>query len=312
VRVVVTGANGFLGRHLSTALAAGGDEVVGISLERGELPAAIPFVAADVCDREALERAIDDAAPDAIVHLAALSHVGDSWKRIPDYFAVNILGTENVARAARGRRWLFSSSAEVYGAVPEAEQPIAEERSPAPRSPYALTKAVGERVALASGAVVVRSFNLVGPGQLPSFALPSFARQLAAIARRPPTSTAPPVLRVGNLAARRDFVDVLDAVAAYRLLLGKGSAATLYNLASGSAPAIAEMLDRLRSISGVAVTVEVDPERVRPLDVPVLCGDACRLRGLGWRPERGVDGALAALWQEASSVATAKGLEVTA
>lgn len=297
MRVVVTGANGFLGRHLAAALVAGGDEVVGVSLERGELPASVPFVRADVTDAAAIARAVDDAAPDAVVHLAALSHVGDSWRRIPDYYAVNILGTEHVARAARGRRWIFSSSAEIYGAVPESEQPIAESRPAAPRSPYALTKAVAERAALAAGAIVVRSFNLVGAGQLASFALPSFAQQLAEIAR----GDAPPVLRVGNLAARRDFVDVLDAVAAFRLLLARGDAGTVYNLASGRAPSIAEMLERLRALSGVAAPVEVDPGRVRPLDVPLLRGDASRLEALGWRAERGVDGALAALWREASS-----------
>ncbi|MGH7336190.1 MAG: NAD-dependent epimerase/dehydratase family protein, partial [Myxococcota bacterium] len=283
MRVAVTGANGFLGRHLTAALAAGGDEVVGISLERGALPAAIPFVAADIRDADAVARAIDDAAPDAVVHLAALSHVGESWRRIPDYYAVNIVGTANVARAARGRHWLFSSSAEVYGAVPEDEQPIAEDRPLAPRSPYALTKAVAESIALDAGAVVVRSFNLVGQGQQTSFALPSFAQQLAAIAK----GGAPRVLRVGNLLARRDFVDVLDAVAAFRLLVAQGVAGTVYNLASGRAPSIAEMLDRLRAVSGVAASVEIEPERVRPLDVPMLCGDARRLGELGWRPERG-------------------------
>ena len=297
MRVVVTGANGFLGRHLSAALVAGGDEVVGVSLERGALPAEIAFVAADICDAEALTRAVDDAAADAIVHLAALSHVGDSWRRIPDYYAVNVVGTENVARAARGRPWLFSSSAEVYGAVCEEEQPIAEDRPLAPRSPYALTKAVAERFALDAGAVVVRSFNLVGPGQQVNFALPSFAQQLAAIAR----GAAPRVLRVGNLLARRDFVDVLDAVDGFRTLLARGVPGSVYNLAAGEAPSIAEMLDRLRAISGVAASVEIDPERVRPLDVPLLCGDARRLAGLGWRPERGLDGALAALWCEASA-----------
>ena len=181
--------------------------------------------------------------------------------------------------------------------MPDEEQPIAEDRPLAPRSPYALTKAVAERIALDAGAGVVRSFNLVGPGQQTSFALPSFAQQLAAIAR----GEAECVLRVGNLLARRDFVDVLDAVDGFRILLGRGAPGSVYNLASGSAPSIAEMLDRLRTISGVAAAIEVDPARERPLDVPTLRGDARRLRELGWRPERGLDGALAALWREASA-----------
>lgn len=296
MKVAVTGANGFLGQHLTAALLAAGDEVVALSLERGGLAPAIPFRAVDVRDRAALERALDEFAPDAVVHLAALSHVGDSWRRIADYYAVNVLGTENVARVARGRL-LFSSSAEVYGVVPEPEQPIPEERPPAPRSPYALTKAFAERIALEAGGVVVRSFNLVGEGQATTFALPSFAAQLAAIA----VGAAPPVLAVGNLGARRDFVDVRDAVAAFRLLLAKGEAGTIYNLASGEAPSIAQMLDRLRAVAGVGAEVRVDAERVRPVDVPLLSGDARRLGALGWAPggAGSVERALAALWREA-------------
>jgi GDP-4-dehydro-6-deoxy-D-mannose reductase len=295
VRVAVTGANGFLGRHLAQALAAAGDDVVALSLERGELPDSIPFLALDVRDGDRVARAFEQLAPEAVVHLAALSHVGESWGRIADYYAINVLGTENVARAARGRRLLFSSSAEVYGIVPEKEQPIREERIPAPRSPYALTKAFAERIALDAGGIVIRSFNLVGEGQLPSFALPSFAAQLAAIAR----GAAPPRLEVGNLEARRDFVDVLDAVAGFRLVLERGAERTVYNLASGESPSIAEMLDRLLGVAGVEAGIEVSPERVRPVDVPLLCGDASRLRALGWMPTSGLERALAALWREA-------------
>jgi GDP-4-dehydro-6-deoxy-D-mannose reductase len=295
VRVAVTGANGFLGRHLTAALAGAGDEVVAGGLGRGPRPAAGRVYEADVRDRARIECVLAEIAPDAVVHLAALSHVGESWRRIPDYYAINVVGTENVARAAAGRRFLFSSSAEVYGIVPEAEQPIAESRPVAPRSPYALTKACAERIALQAGAVVVRSFNLVGAGQASTFALPSFAAQLAAIAH----GGAPGRLAVGNLDARRDFVDVEDAVAAFRLLLERGEPGTVYNLASGEAPSIAEMLARLRAIAEVDAEVEVDPERVRPVDVPLLRGDASRLRALGWRCGAGLDGGLAALWHEA-------------
>ena len=173
------------------------------------MPEAVEPRLADVRDRAALDAAIATSDPEIVVHLAALSHVGESWRRIDEYFDVNILGTENLLAAARGRRVLVVSSAEVYGLVPDDEQPIVESRRVAPRSPYAMTKAVAERMALGAGAAVARLFNLAGPGQLPTFALPSFAAQLAAIE----ASCAEPVLRVGNLTAERDFLHVEDGAA---------------------------------------------------------------------------------------------------
>lgn len=295
MRVLVTGASGFLGRHLVTRLAAGGVHATALCLERGPLPAEVEFVHADVRDRTAVAAAVAATAPDAIVHLAALSHVGDSWKRMPDYFEVNVLGTEHVAAAAAGRRLLFASTAEVYGLVPDDEQPIVESRRPAPRSPYALTKAAAERIALAAGATVVRLFNLAGSGQLPTFALPSFAAQLAAIER----GEAPPVLRVGNLAARRDFVHVDDAVDGLATLTERGEAGAIYNLAGGRSVTIADALDALRRIAAVDAKVEVDPERFRPVDVPRLEGDSSRLAALGWAPRRPFEQALADVWTEA-------------
>lgn len=295
MRVVVTGANGFLGRHLVEALAASGGTPVALSIERGGLPESVEYVAVDVRDRAALAEQVRRVAPEAIVHLAALSHVGKSWSEIASYYAVNVEGSENLFAAAAGRRVLFASSAEVYGAVPEREQPIAEDQPLAPRSPYALTKAAGERLAVAAGATVVRLFNLVGAGQATSFALPSFADQLAAIA----AGRREAVLRVGNLEARRDFVNVRDAVDALLLLLAHGERATSYNLASGAALSIAEMLDRLRALAGVPVRLELDAERLRPTDIPKLAGRATRLTALGWTPRRGVDAALAELWAEA-------------
>jgi len=299
VRVLVTGADGFLGRHLVGALRSRGDEVVAMSLDRGPLDPDLPFHAVDVRDGEAVRAVVAASDPAVVVHLAALSHVGSSWTHIPDYYSVNIVGTENVLKAAGSRRFLFSSSAEVYGAVPESEQPIDEKRAPAPRSPYALTKAVAERGALDAGGIVVRSFNLLGAGQTPNFALPSFAAQLAAMESR----AAPRVLRVGNLAARRDFVNVEDAIDALVHLIDRGEGGTVYNLASGEAHSIESLLDRLSRIAGIEARREIDPERMRPVDMPLLCGRADRLRALGWTPRRGIDQALRDLWQEALAAA---------
>lgn len=294
MRVLVTGVGGFLGPHLARELRARGHAVAGTYLASTPDLAGVELHEADLLDAEALARAAAAAAPQAVVHLAGLSHVGESWAKMGEYFRVNVLGTENVARAAAraGARLVLASSAEVYGLVPEAEQPIDERRPLDPRTPYALTKAAAERLALAHGAVVVRTFNMVGPGQAPSFALPAFAAQLAAIAR----GRAEPVLRVGNLSARRDFLHVADAAAAYACVVERGAAGEVYNLASGSAPSINEALDRLLTVAGVAARVEQDAERLRPVDLPLLCGDARRLRALGWEPRRTLDQALHDLW----------------
>lgn len=303
MHLFLTGITGFVGSRLARDQAERGERVSGIHVNG---PAPLPGAEAwevDLLDRDGLGRALDRARPDAVVHLGGLSHVGDSWGRIGDYFRVNVLGTENLLAAAGERRLpvVFASSAEVYGAAPDDEQPLVEDRLPAPASPYALTKAVAERLALAAGAVVVRSFNLVGAGQGPHFALPSFARQLAAIARR----ETPAVLRVGNLSARRDFVHVGDGAAGYRLVAERGEPGQVYNLASGRAVSIRQALDRLMAIAGVEAAIEVDEARVRPVDVPLLCGDAARLAALGWRRRHDLDDALAELWQEARAEAAA-------
>jgi GDP-4-dehydro-6-deoxy-D-mannose reductase len=214
---------------------------------------------------------------------------------MPDYFWVNLVGTENLLAAAAGRRVVIASSADVYGEVPAEKQPIAEDRPVSPRSPYALTKAASERLAFAYGhAVVARSFNMIGPGQSPDFVLPSFAIQLAAISRGKSES----VLRVGNLTARRDFVHVDDGAEAYRLLAEKGELGAVYNIATGQPSSIDEILHRLMTISGVAARIEVDPEKFRKADLPLLTGDSSRLRALGWQPKRTLDDAVKDLWRD--------------
>jgi GDP-4-dehydro-6-deoxy-D-mannose reductase len=301
VRVLLTGASGFVGRRLAARLAADGHVVGGLAHDLAGMPDGIEARLADVRDAAGLEQAVMRFDPDAVIHLAALSHVGESWRRIDEYFDVNVVGTENLLVAARGRRVVVVSSAEVYGLVPDAEQPIAESRPVAPRSPYALTKAVAERLALASGAAVARLFNLAGPGQQPSFALPSFAAQLAAIA----AGAAEPVLAVGNLSAARDFLHVEDGAAGLARIATGGMPGRIYNVASGVAVSIAEALERLIAISGLAVRVEQDPARLRPVDVPRLCGDASRLRALGWAPSHGLEAALHDTWHEARELQAA-------
>jgi GDP-4-dehydro-6-deoxy-D-mannose reductase len=297
LRVLVTGVSGFVGSRLAQHLLARGDRVAGTYLaERPDLPG-VELHEADLLDRYALARAVEASDPDAIVHLAGFSHVGQAWERMPQYVEVNVGGTANLLVVAGRRRVVVASSAEAYGPVPAAEQPIREDRPLAPRSPYGLTKLGTERLALPLGAVVMRLFNLVGPGQSADFALPGFAAQLAAIAR----GGCDAVLRVGNLTARRDFVHVDDGVEALALLAEKGAPGEVYNVATGRATSIADALAGLMQVAGVEARVQEDPARVRPIDLPLLCGDASRLHALGWAPRRTLDDALADLWSAVSA-----------
>lgn len=290
MRVLVTGVGGFVGTALARRLAAGGDDVLGTYLGAEPGVAGVALRAADVLDPAALGRVVADFEPEAIVHLAGFSHVGQSWKRRDDYHRVNVGGVENLLAAASGRRVLLASSAEVYGRVPEEEQPIAEDRPLDPRNPYAETKAAAERRVLAAGGVAVRMFNIVGPGQAETFALPSFARQLAA------ASDGQACLKVGNLAMRRDFLHLDDAISGYATLIRHGEPGGVYNLGSGEAVSLRQALDLLIEIAGVEAEVEIDPERLRPADVELTRADAGRLRALGWAPEKSLRDALEDLW----------------
>lgn len=294
-RVLITGVAGFLGSRLAARLGAAGWEVSGTVLCGEQAEVAARTEQLDVRDRGAARELVAELDPQAIVHLAALSHVGSSWQRIADHFATNVVGTDNVIEAAAGRRLLFASSAEVYGDVARAEQPLAEGRSLAPGNPYAFGKAVAERAVCRAGGVVVRCFNVVGPGQAPSFALPTFARQLVAIR----AGSAPPRLAVGNLEAVRDFVPVDDAIAGLTVALEAGASGAVYNLASGVPRSLRAVVERLIELAGVEVSIEVDPERLRPADVAWLEGDAGALRALGWSPSQDLDAALRGLLDEA-------------
>lgn len=298
MRVLISGITGFVGTHLAPCLEAAGHEVWGFASGIPATSVAARVEEVDLLDAAGLAELVGRVRPEAVVHLGGLSHVGQSFGRPEAYRQVNVEGTRNLLRAMNGSRarMIFASSAEVYGPVPAAEQPISEDRPLDPRSPYGQTKADAEALVLAAGAVVVRSFNTIGAGQSLDFALPSFASQLAAIAAH----QREPVLEVGNLSPRRDFVHVSDAAAAYGVLLTKGAAGTVYNLASGEAWSIEAVLARLLAISDVEAKIVVDENRQRKEDPPLLQGDSSRLRALGWAPRCSVDDALRDLWQAAA------------
>lgn len=279
MRALVTGGHGFVGRWLCEHLAAEGDSVVAPTTDE-----------MDVVDPAAVSRVVRDARPAAVYHLAGLAHVGQSWSDPAGYFEVNALGTLHVLEACRAvdpaPRVLVVSSAEVYGSLAPAQMPVAEDAPLLPVSPYAVSKAAAELLAvqahLGHGVEVVRArpFNHVGPGQAPTFVVAALAARIVEAAR-----TGERALRVGNLSPRRDLTDVRDVVRAYRLLVRHGRAGAAYNVCTGRDIAVEDLVHRMLALAGAELRVEVDPDLVRPVDVPVLRGDPSSLRKeTGWEP----------------------------
>jgi GDP-4-dehydro-6-deoxy-D-mannose reductase len=278
MRALITGGKGFVGQWLAAHLKDVGDDVVAIDVET------------DISDGPALRQAVMDAAPEAIYHLAAMTHVGESWENPSQVLKVNVLGTAELLAAARALpispTVLVVSSAEVYGVVTPEQLPLGEDTPTAPATPYAASKLAAEAVALQAWrgygqqVIVVRPFNHIGPGQSPNFAVPALAKRIVE-ARKSGAGS----LRVGTLTTRRDFTDVRDVVVAYRLLILHGVPGTTYNVCSGRDVAISDVADQLLALAHAGLELVIDPELVRPVDVPVLRGDAGRLHAAtGWLP----------------------------
>ncbi|MGQ0519839.1 MAG: GDP-mannose 4,6-dehydratase [Actinomycetota bacterium] len=297
MRALVTGGSGFVGPWLRDHLVAAGDEVVAVGAE------------VDVTDAGAVAAVMDEVRPQVVYHLAGLAHVGRSWDEPAEYFRVNGAGTLHVMEAARGLaappRVLVVSSAEVYGAVRPSQLPVGEDEPLRPVSPYAASKAAAELVALQAalgwGLAVVRArpFNHTGAGQSTTFAVPAFARRIAEAVR-----DGTGVLSVGNLSAARDLLDVRDVVRAYRLLALGGTPGEVYNVCSGRAVVMEDVVRRLLRLCGTDLDLVTNPDLFRPVDVPVLEGDPARLRAAtGWRPEVPLDTTLAGVLDEAFTAA---------
>jgi GDP-4-dehydro-6-deoxy-D-mannose reductase len=297
VRVLVTGAGGFVGRHLCKYLTLVGDEVIACPGPDG--PGAL-----DVTDSSAVAQRIASLQPDGIVHLAGISSVSWSHANPARTFLVNGLGTLNVLQAvregARNARVLLISSGEVYGRVRDGH--FAREEDPVqPLSPYSASKCASEDLARQYAAsysvqvICARPFNHIGAGQAPHFVVPSFARQLVEIKR----GRDKPVMEVGDLNPVRDFLHVADVVRGYRLLLERGEGQTPYNVCSGEPISIRELLNQLVEIAGAQVEIRVDSKRLRPAEIPWLVGNATRLHALGWRREHTVEAALMEALREA-------------
>jgi GDP-4-dehydro-6-deoxy-D-mannose reductase len=298
MKVLITGITGFAGSHLADlCLTKKNVELCGIIRWRSRTEnidhiwERVKLVECDLRDATSTRDAIEEIRPDWIFHLAAQSFVPTSWNAPTESLVTNIIGQLNVFEAVRkiklDCRIQIACSSEEYGMVHPDEVPIRETNPLRPLSPYAVSKVGQDMLAYQyymsyrTDVVRTRGFNHTGPRRPPIFVCSVFAKQLVDIER----GLRPPVIRVGNLEARRDFTDVRDIARGYWLALEKGRSGEVYNLRSGSSHRIRDVLDMLVAMSGLTVEIAQEPSRMRPSDVPHLEGDNAKFAAdTGWKP----------------------------
>ena len=288
--VLIFGIGGFVGSYLAREFLNCGYAVWGSDKVKSDiLPAEVQFQEADLLIAEQVMDLMQKDSPDIVVNLAAISSVGASWNIPQATISVNVVGALNIMEAARKcaamPKVMFIGSSEEYAA---SDTPITEKTSLDANNPYGISKMTQERFAqvyrerYGMKIYCVRPFNHTGVGQRDSFVLPSFCKQVAEIEK----SGRPGVIKVGNLAAERDFSDVRDIVRAYRMIVESNDGAKIYNVGSGKAYSLTELLEYIVSLSNQKITVKVDPARVRPIDTPRICCDYGEIeKDLGWKPQ---------------------------
>ena len=296
MRVLITGAAGFVGRHLAAHLfAEGGHEIWGLTRARRViegLDSRMRLVVADLREKESVDEAVQRVRPQAVYHLASQASVARSLADPLDTILNNVVGQVNLleacARHAPEARILVVGSNEEYGLTRPDELPISEAKELRPISPYAVSKVtqdlLGHQYFATRGLQVirVRPFTHTGPGQANLFVTPAFARQLAEMERGQREHR----MRVGFLDGQRDFTDVRDVVRGYRLLIERGEPGDVYNLGAGVPRSVRSILDGLLELTTVRPVVEIDPSMIRPLEMPVMYADCSKIyAATGWRTE---------------------------
>jgi len=293
MRILVTGAGGFVGGYLLRLLVEHRHEVAAMGIGGGAFlkEMGVPSHEVDILDVAAVKSCMEDFRPDAVIHLAAISNVPLSWEKPGLTVDVNIRGTVNVLQALHGinpkAKFLSIGSSDEYGLAAKSGIPLTEEAACQPQNPYSVSKYAAEQMILQLGkkygmtVLPTRSFNHFGPGQAKGFVTTDFASQIAAIER----GEQEPVLCVGDLTASRDFTFVADVVEAYVALVEKDVPEGVYNICSGKARTMQEILDELLSFSTVQISVKKDEARMRPSEVPFFVGDYGKLKkATGWAP----------------------------
>lgn len=297
-RLLVTGAGGFVGRHVSAACARGGD------LEEWSFHGSPRGL--DIRDQQALTDWVREVQPDGVIHLAAQSFVPRSFEDPQETIEINLLGTLNLLRALRTSdfkgRMLFVSSGDVFGLVPDDRLPVDETWLPQPRSPYAVSKVAAEQLCLQwhrterLQVMLARPFNHVGPGQDTRFALPAFAAQVVAIA----DGRSPPVIEVGDIDTTRDFTDVRDVVAAYAAILRAGVPGEVYVVGSGVERRLRDLLEAMCRLEGINPEIRQDTSRMRPAEQRRMAANSSLLfRRTGWTPRIGIETTLTDILKDA-------------
>lgn len=302
-KVLIFGAGGFVGSYLSKEFLENEYEVVGSDKNKGSmLPDEVAFFPADLLHSESVESLINQELPDVIINLAAISSVGASWGIPQTTMMVNVVGALNIMEAARKcekkPRVMFIGSSEEYI---NTDEPMSEMTELDASNPYGISKVTQERFAklyreqYGLKIYCVRPFNHTGVGQRDSFVLPSWCKQVAQIEK----SGKPGTIKVGNITVKRDFSHVKDIVRAYRMIVESDDCEQIYNVGSGNAYSLEEMLKYVAGLSGQKIEVEVDTSRIRPTDQAVICCDHSLITNeLGWKPEYTVFDALKEMYDD--------------